>query len=90
MHIEERGIRIITNPEVIEDNAQPNAVLNAFSDFFSNINNVRDDIEKQGRRIQAINKVLLRKLTSSAKADKTRGAPGNAPAVSDADRETNQ
>ena len=45
VHIEERGIRIITNPEVIEDNAQPNAVLNAFSDFFSNINNVRDDIE---------------------------------------------
>ena len=90
VHIEERGIRIITNPEVIEDNAQPNAVLNAFSDFFSNINNVRDDIEKQGRRIQAINKVLLRKLTSSAKAEKTRGVPGDAPAVSDANRETNQ
>ena len=90
VHIEERGIRIITNPEVIEDNAQPNAVLNAFSDFFSNINNVRDDIEKQGRRIQAINKVLLRKLTSSTKADKTRGVPGDAPAVSDASRETNQ
>jgi predicted RNA-binding protein YlqC (UPF0109 family) len=41
-------------------------VLNAFSDFFNNINNVREDIgkdlERSGRRIQAINKVLLRKL----------------------------
>ena len=43
--------------------AQPNAVLNAFSDFFNNINNVREDIERQGHRIQVINKVLLRKLT---------------------------
>jgi predicted RNA-binding protein YlqC (UPF0109 family) len=48
--------------------AQPNQVLNAFSDFFNNINNVREDIgrdiEKGGRKIQAINKVLLRKLRS--------------------------
>ena len=62
VHIEEQGIRIITNPVVKEDTRQPNFLLNAFSDLFNNINNVRDDIEKQGRRIQAINKVLLRKL----------------------------
>lgn len=60
--IEHLGIRIITNPDAVEDKAQPNQVLNAFSDFFNNINNVREDIEKSGRRIQAINKVLLRKL----------------------------
>lgn len=64
VHIEERGIRIITNPEAIEDNRQPNSILNAFSEFFNNINIVREDIEKQGRKIQAINKMLLRKLTS--------------------------
>ena len=60
------GDPIMTNPEVSEDEAQPNQVLNAFSDFFNNINNVREDItqdiEKGGRKIQAINKVLLRKL----------------------------
>ena len=63
VHIEHHGIRIVTNPEAIEDASQPNPLLNAFSDFFNNINNVREDIEKQGHRIQVINKVLLRKLT---------------------------
>ena len=63
VHIEEKGIKIITNPLVTEDHRQPNVLLNAFSDLFNNINNVREDVEKQGRRIQAINKVLLRKLT---------------------------
>jgi len=66
IHMEHQGIRILTNPAATEDNSQPNFLLNAFSDLFNNINNVREDltedIEKQGRRIQAINKLLLRKL----------------------------
>ena len=66
VHMEHMGIRIVANPEAMEDTAQPNQVLNAFSDFFNNINNVREDIvediEKGSRHIQAINKVLLRKL----------------------------
>ena len=61
--IEHLGIRIITNPEIMEDAAQPNPLLNAFSDFFNNINNVRDDISKGGRRIQALNKLMLHKLS---------------------------
>ena len=63
VHIEEQGIRIVTNPEVTEDSSQPNFLLNAFSDLFNNKNNVREDIVYQGHRIQVINKVLLRKLT---------------------------
>ena len=63
VRIEHNGILIVTNPEVEEDNGQPNPVLNAFSDLFNNINNVREDIEKRGKRIQRVNKVLLRKLT---------------------------
>ena len=62
IHIEPLGLRIVTNPNASEDTAQPNQLLNAFSDLFNNINNVREDIEKSGRRIQVINKVLLRKL----------------------------
>jgi diacylglycerol kinase family enzyme len=66
VHIEHLAIRILTNPDAPEDKAQPNQMLNAFSDFFNNINNVREDIgrdiEKSGRKIQAINKVLLKKL----------------------------
>ncbi|MBQ8656346.1 MAG: diacylglycerol kinase family lipid kinase [Prevotella sp.] len=61
--IEPQGIHIITNPEIVEDERQPNFMLNAFSEFFNNINNVREDIGKQSHRIQVINKVLLRKLT---------------------------
>jgi YegS/Rv2252/BmrU family lipid kinase len=63
IHIEHLGIRIVTNPEATEDTAQPNPVLNAFSDFFNNINNVREDIGKRGHRIQVINKLMLRKLS---------------------------
>ena len=61
--IEHLGLRIVTNPDVLEDNSQPNFLLNAFSDFFNNINNVREDIEKGGRRIHALNKLMLRKLS---------------------------
>ena len=63
VHIEHQGIRILTNPEAKEDKGQPNFLLNAFSDLFNNLNNVREDIEKRGKRIQRVNKVLLRKLT---------------------------
>ena len=63
VHIEPLGIHIVTNPDAVEDNSQPNPVLNAFSDLFNNINNVREDIEKRGRKIQAINKLMLRKLS---------------------------
>jgi diacylglycerol kinase family enzyme len=63
VRIESGGIKIVTNPEATEDDGQPNPVLNAFSDFFNNINNVREDIEKRGKRIQRVNKVMLRRLT---------------------------
>ena len=68
VHIEPLGLHIVINPDIPEDTAQPNQLLNVFSDFFNNINNVREDISndisKGNRRIQAINKVLLRKLRS--------------------------
>ena len=63
VHIEHLGIRIVTDAKATEDTAQPNPVLNAFSDLFNNINNVREDIGKQGRRIQVINKLMLRRLS---------------------------
>jgi hypothetical protein len=63
VNIEHLGLRIVTNPEIVEDQAQPNFLLNAFSDFFNNINNVREDIGKSSRRIQVINKLMLRKLS---------------------------
>ena len=61
--IEHLGINIVTNPEAREDNGQPNPVLNAFSDFFNNINNVREDIKERSHRIQVISKLMLRRLS---------------------------
>jgi hypothetical protein len=63
VHIEPQGIRILTNPEQKEDTGEANFLLNAFSDFFNNLNNVREDIEKTSHRMLVINKVMLRKLS---------------------------
>ncbi len=57
------GIKIVVNPDAIEDVAQPSPVLNAFSDFFNNINNVREDIARSRHRIHVLNKLMLRKLS---------------------------
>jgi hypothetical protein len=57
------GIRIVVNPDAIEDESQPNPMLNAFSDFFNNISMVREDIAKGSRRIHILNKLMLRKLS---------------------------
>ncbi len=63
VHIEGKGIKIITNSNIKEDERETNAVLSVFADFFCNLNTMREDIERQSRRIQAINKALLKKLT---------------------------
>ena len=60
----EKGIRIVVNPDADKSRRHPNMVQNAFSEFFNDINIVREDITKQSRHIQAINKVLLRKLNN--------------------------
>ena len=61
--IQPQGIRMVVNPDAIEDAAQPNPMLNAFSDLFNNINNVREDIARGGHRIQVLNKLMLRRLS---------------------------
>jgi diacylglycerol kinase family enzyme len=75
IEIVSKGIKIIPNPKAMEPtsevNQKENALLEAFSEFFNDINsgfkenigNVRNDIVRRNHRIQVINKVLLRKLT---------------------------
>ena len=50
------------NPHADKSKRQPNMVQNAFSELFNDIHTVREDITKQSRNIQAINKKLLRRL----------------------------
>lgn len=59
-----KGIRIIVNPDADKTKRHPNAVQTAFSEFFNDLNIMREDITRQGRNIQALNKKLLRKLNN--------------------------
>lgn len=63
VHIEEKGIRIITNPVKTEDTSQPVPIIAAFSDLLNSLNTMREDLEKTGLKgLKAINHELLRKL----------------------------
>lgn len=57
-----KGINIIVNAHGDKEQRQPNAVQNAFSELFFNIDLIRRDITRQSRKFQALNKIILRKL----------------------------
>lgn len=44
IYVEHQGIRMIVNPNADKKRRRPNMVQNAFSDFFKEINNVRDEV----------------------------------------------
>lgn len=57
-----KGIRVLVNPDADKSLRQPNAVQTAFTEFFNDINFVRENISRQGRKVQVLNKLILRKL----------------------------
>jgi len=60
--IEGKGINVIVNRDADKRLRQPNAVQNAFCDFFNDINYIRENITRQGRKVQELNKMILKKL----------------------------
>jgi YegS/Rv2252/BmrU family lipid kinase len=62
VELKEKGIRIVINPDANKSLRQPNMVQNAFNEFFNTFNMMREDINKQGRKVQALNKLILKKL----------------------------
>lgn len=62
IELQEKGIKIIVNPEADKSLRKPNMIQSAASELFNEINVVREDLTKQGRHIQALSKVLQRKL----------------------------
>ena len=58
------GIKVVVNPEADRNKRRPNRMQTALSEFFNDINVVRDDIVKQSRNIQALNKKILRRLNN--------------------------
>lgn len=60
--LEEKGIRIVVNPDADKRLRKPNVLQTAAADLFNEINIVRDDISKQRRHVMALSKILQRKL----------------------------
>ena len=58
------GIKVVVNPEADRRKRRPNRMQTALSEFFNDINVVRDDLVKQSRNIQALNKKILRRLNN--------------------------
>ena len=58
----EKGINIVVNPDGDKSVRQPNAIQSAACELFNEINVVREDINKQTRHIQALSRILQRKL----------------------------
>lgn len=62
VHIEEGGINIVVNPFADKSVRKPNALQNAVSDLFNELNIVREDISKQGKVLQEHKENLRKKL----------------------------
>lgn len=62
IHLEEKGIKMIVNANADKSVRKPNAIQTAFAEFFNDINNIRDDISRQGKKVEALSKLVQRKL----------------------------
>lgn len=62
IHLEEKGINVIVNPFADKSQRKPNKVQTAFAEFFNDINAVRDDISEQRKKVEALSKLVQRKL----------------------------
>lgn len=61
--IESKGINFIVNRNADKRLRQPNAVQTAFCDFFNDINSIRENATRQGKKVQELNNIILKKLS---------------------------
>jgi YegS/Rv2252/BmrU family lipid kinase len=62
IHLEEKGINIVVNADANKNQRKPNMLQNAAAQLFNELSSMREDIQKQNRHIQALSKVIQRKL----------------------------
>ncbi len=62
VHLEERGIRIIVNPNGDRRQRKPNAIQNTSADLFNQMNEIRSGIAKQTQRGIALTKLIQKKI----------------------------
>ncbi|MBM6993421.1 MAG: diacylglycerol kinase family lipid kinase [Prevotella sp.] len=62
IHLEEKGIRIIVNPEGDKSLRQPNAIQTAAAELFNEINDIRQGIARHTLRGIALTKLIQKKI----------------------------
>lgn len=62
VELQPKGIRIIVNPFADRSERRPNGLQTAAAELFNELNTMRENINRQSRHIQAIGKVLQKKL----------------------------
>ncbi len=63
VELKPRGVKMIVNPFADRSVRKPNALQNAAAELFNELNVMREDISRQGQHIQALGKVIQKKLT---------------------------
>ncbi len=62
--IEEGGIKVVINPHADRTKRQPLAIQSVLSEIINDMSSIRIDLGKQANPIQAINKVILKRLSN--------------------------
>ena len=60
--LEEKGIKVVVPRNGDRNSRKPNVIQTAFAEFFNDLNAVRDDLSRQGKKVEAISKLVQRKL----------------------------
>ncbi len=62
VRLHQKGIRIVVNPMADKKRRQPNVVQTAFTQFFNDLNAVRDEVTHPVRHVKALNNYIQSKL----------------------------
>lgn len=58
----EKGISVVVNPESDKRKRRPNAIQTAFAELFNEFNEVRSDLTRQSKKVEALSKLVQKKL----------------------------
>lgn len=62
VHLVEKGIRIVVNPDGDKSRRQPNAIQTAAAELFNQINEIRSEISKSTQRGIALTKLIQKRI----------------------------
>ena len=62
IHIQEKGIKVVVNPHADKSIRRPNIMQSGLTEVFNDLLVVRTNLQRQGHRVNVLNKYILRKL----------------------------